>query len=428
MIAAARDAGAPPAPKAAEKPFVPPPATTAGPAHFTTLSGIATILADGRTAVARGSFDHLTLGGDGKAYAAALLSADDAKWPIYRIEGASAKVVARSPEAFSAMAVDRNGHIHVATIGKGVFSYDPATKKWSESPLDISFVDALACDAKGRPWALDRRKVAYLDGASWKHLEPKDSGYFEYQGFALAGTRFFVLGAQQNFEVVNDELVSVGPRFTAGGSHVAGADNGLVVAPDFDSTAKGRSLLVIAPDGASKRFEKRSEDHGLVDSAGRLWTFEDGELAVESLLDGAKTIFPVGTLPLVDEFTGGNMLPKRAIVVGAGPKLPAVGPLRQVTSLTGRITVGGKPVDGATVEICRSADVMDSGGSPCEGRKSQRTATTSSKGEFKFADVPVGRYDLALKKESGRWAVDHLSDIGRMVPGRAVNVGTLRYK
>lgn len=410
-----------------EKPFVAPPRGNAGPAYFDTLAGLAYILEDGTTGLVKGSYEHLVVGADGRVYGAGT-TATDLKFPIARIEGANAKVVAKSPEPFSALAVGNDGRIHIATIKKGVHTWDPASKTWTASDPKIELTTALAIDPTGRLWALGRTDIAYLDGTEWKPVA-KPGPAVELKGFSVAFDRFFVLGFKNVYEVKSSALVALEPSYTAAAAHVAATANGLFALPDFDSKTRKRSLVLLSADGATKRIAS-SEEHGLIDGSGRLWAIDDGELTVRSLVDDTTTTFPVGSLPILDEVGAGFMFPQRGIVVGAGPTLPASPPVRTVTSLKGKIVLAGKPVAGGTVEICREAAYATGavGTSPCEGKKSRLTTTTSSNGELTFNDVPIGRYDLALARD-GKWAVDHLmSDLKKMTPGKAVSLGTIRYK
>lgn len=407
-----------------KKPFVAPAPGAAGPAYVAVSGGLAYILADGASGVIKGSFDHLSLGSDGRVYATQ--SSASITTSIVRIEGTTVKPIAKTTEAVGYIAVDKDERVYLASPSKGVLIWDKAQKKWANSDPQIQFLDALSVDPKGRAWTLGRQKVALFDGAAWK-VVATSTKVSDYKSFATVGDRFFVIGYEQIYEVVNDALVPFGPRYNLGAANVATASNGLFAMPDFDYKERKRSMVLLDPTGGQSRLDN-SDQNALLDANGRLWTIYDGELEVKSLIDKSTTVYPVGTLPILDDYTAGFMFPTRALILGGGPKLPPVGPVRKVSALKGKILIGGKPAAEMELQICRDAAYSGAEGSaPCTGASTLKT-TTTAKGDFSFSDVPIGRYDLTMKKADGKWAVDHLVDKVKMVPGKPATLGTIRYQ
>jgi hypothetical protein len=104
-----------------------------------------------------------------------------------------------------------------------------------------------------------------------------------------------------------------------------------------------------------------------------------------------------------------------AIVVGGrGPALPQ--PTQpKVGSLTGLITLGTEPVEGASIVLCSDKPGMIfSGPHPCADHPFFYEGSTDAEGRYVFTDIPIGEYQATWRVPDGQW-MGYIIGGGRLV-------------
>lgn len=399
------------------EPLAPPRGTVPGAVYFDHTNGISYILEDGSLGDIRGSYSHLTRGADGKAYA---VSGYGSSSSIVRLERGIAKQVSRSPIAVWSFAVAADGTL-VVFGDKRAARYDGQT--WKQVPCEVTYVSHVEALPTGGAIFASSASIVRFDGTSC--VEEKRSGTPLSRGGLLPlGDKLLLTDSFASREM--DASPKAAPFAALGASitYAAGA-RGLVLFNHFQAKTQQDTTWLYGADGHALEQRVSSRD-ALLDDSGRTWKISDGVLTVRPLFEGEPTVYPIGTLAALDDFTSGMMLPERGVVLAGGPKLPPVGEVRRSPRVTGRITIGGRPAANVPFEICLDAGYYGNG-SPCAGKASKLTATTDEKGGFTFTDVPLGSYDLTLKT-GGKWSVDHVTELHHFVAGKPKDVGTIRYR
>ena len=159
-----------------------------------------------------------------------------------------------------------------------------------------------------------------------------------------------------------------------------------------------------------------------VDASGRVWIGTEYGLAV---YDG-KTwrAYHMHTSGLAENEV------YAVSVVGKGPKLPAL-EKKATGALTGVVVRDGKPLAGATVEVCvEFIGFSYSGDTPCSGQPFSKSTSTAKDGTFTIKALPTGRYSITLETPEGKWlrVTDQFS-IGvrkaTVLPGGTTDLGEL---
>jgi hypothetical protein len=365
----------------------------------------------------KGPYSHLTRGADGNAYAVSGYGSSSA---VVRLERGTANLVARSPISVWSFAVGTDGTLFVFG-DKRAARFDG--KAWKQVPCEVAYVSHIETLPTGGAVFTSTASIVRFDGTSCN--EGKLSAMPLPRGGLLPlGDKLMVTDAFASRDL--DAAPKTTPFAALGASitYAAGA-RGLILFNHFEAKTQQDTTWLYGTDGRALERRVSSRD-ALLDDSGRTWKISDGVLTVRPLFEGEPTIYPIGTLPVLDDVTSGMMLPERGVVLAGGPKLPPVGEVRRSPRVTGRILIGGKPAVNVSFEICLDAGYYGSG-SPCAGKASKLSATTDEKGGFTFTDVPLGSYDLTIRT-GGKWAVDHVTELHHFVAGKPKDVGTIRYR
>ncbi len=408
----------PPSAKASAlvEPLAPPQSPPPGAAYFDHANGISYILEDGSLGDIKGSYSHLTRGADGKAYAVGGYGSSS----IVRLERGIAKQVARSPISVWSFAVGADGMLFVFG-DKRAARYDGKT--WKQVPCEVTYVSHIEALPTGGAVFASTASIVRFDGASCTE-EKRSETPLSRGGLLPLGDKLLLTDWSASRDL---NAAPKAAPFAALGASItyAASARGLVLFNHFQAKTQQDTTWLYGADGHALEQRVSSRD-ALLDDSGRTWKISDGVLTVRPLFEGEPTVYPIGTLPVLDDVTSGMMLPERGVVLGGGPKLPPVGEVRRSPRVTGRIVIGGKPAANVPFEICLDAGYYGNG-SPCAGKASKLSATTDEKGAFTFTDVPLGSYDLTIKT-GGKWSVDHVTELHHFVAGKPKDVGTIRYR
>jgi len=269
-----------------------------------------------------------------------------------------------SAGSFRDIQVD-DGQVWVAT-SEGLVMFDQREWKRLTLPISDQVLYCLAIDDMGQLWVGHRDGLSIFDGASWTTWTGSD--------MALTG------------KVMVENIA-----FDSKGSVWLGVPH------------KG----VLTFDGENwKKYD--TSNSGLVndliqavacDDQGRVWIGTDCGISV---FDGAEWItYNMSNSGLVsDDVT--------KILIERGG-LASLSPLQEIKAgkLSGVIKRGGKAMAGVKVMLCTSVmgtipGIGFGGETPCEGPVQIETNTDES-GGFRFEDVPIGEYGLAMRDTEGKW-------------------------
>jgi len=288
---------------------------------------------------------------------------DDGEWTAfafskYGIEGIGAG-------SFRDIQLDDDGNVWVATF-EGLVMYDQREWKMLTLPISNQVAYCLAIDDMGRLWVGHRDGVSIFDGASWTTWTSSD--------MALTG-------------IVTVESIA----FDGRGSAWLGIPH------------KG----VLTFDGENwERYN--TSNSGLVsnliqaiacDDQGRVWI---GTACGISVFDGAEwTTYNMSNSGLVSDDVTKILIEKSSLA-----SLPPLQKIK-VGELTGVIKRDDKAIVGARVMLCTSVTgtipgIGFGGETPCEGPVQMETFT-SEYGDFRFENVPIGKYVLAVQDTEGKW-------------------------
>ncbi len=373
--------------------------------------------------IKKGRLHALRRGSDGKAY----VVVDDApRVDLFRLDGAALRPVATLPKcAMVSETFDVRGDRLAIRCEAALHERSSASGGFTEIPLPESNVsgDAVWIAEGGGVWYGTSAGLYERKGAAWSRLSTgttswatPPSAFIDGEGgvYAIQSGRL-VRAAQDKLEVVREARALGG-----GGVDLVPAANGL-----FGSWSAERGVALHTIDGQVRTVATKAWlSHGQLDDTGRGWVVNDGQLEIVDATSGVVTTVPMGSYPELD-----HLVRPLVVVLGAGPAAPASHPVRRSKRITGRITVDGKPLGEADLEICPRSTWVYSGGTPCGGAaKTVVFATkTDAKGGFAFDDVPVGHYYMHYKAaDAEKWSID--SRALEPIRDNAVsNVGTLAY-
>jgi hypothetical protein len=328
--------------------------------------------------------------------------------------------------------------------GLGVDSTDGMTwQNHSEALGRFSSAEAVACDSRGGVWVAHYKGAHYFDGSTWTEYKSSLMGNGDFvdqvKGVTVApdGSAWFVTSnsvakfdgsAWTVFETGNG--FSKDYYFTA----IAADPQGNIWAAHGSGIWKYDGSNWTNQEG--KTF---SQVQSLtVDQQGHLWagTYSKGlnlfngqgwvnynrqnsglsSNHVRSLsADGNNRIW-IGTEWGLDVFDGKDWKNYHmhnsdltdnevyAVAVGGqGPSLPEWTD-KGMGSLTGKIVRGEEGVSNARIEVCTEyIGMIFSGPTPCSDNPLRQETTTGPDGAFLFAELPVGRYSIALQTPEGQW-------------------------
>jgi hypothetical protein len=369
------------------------PSGKAGPAYLA-VDGTGLVKLDGGkvTKVLEHEYPirDMTMDAKGNLYAVAIGGA----WKITgdkatRIDDDSAMM------SFDRIAVGPDGVVWTIDYN-GVHRYDG--KAWALEPkatfTGVDLFYDVAVDAAGRVWVVTPDTLWRKDGDKWAPLDPKDVGgkqpYLK-RVVAIASGEVFVAGSRGVFAFKDNAWRDLDLEAGYGGP------DELEVGADGRIAGSGGvgDIVIAAPGqpgrdfGVAKVAKAKSADVIAVDGSGRAWVTTDNGLVI---LDGDGKLVQHWEPGTVAGITGEV---QSAVVIGGGPALPQLGTAARGT-VVGKVIQKGKPVAGATIELCASPSTFIDK-TPCSDAPVSRTTTTGADGTFSLADVPVGSYGFAVK-------------------------------
>jgi hypothetical protein len=308
------------------------------------------------------------------------------------------------PTLIRRVAGDASGGTWAAGYGRIAYHDGRRWRTWDLSVLGegVRQIEALEVDGDGTVWAasaagLHRR----AEDGTWATEVPAVANGPLHRYAALGRDpegRLVALADGRVVRRVGDGFVEV--RVRTSGS--AGWDL-LAVAPEGTIALAGASGVgLVGPGGGTARRFAAGEGELLpgpldgiaADARGRFWLVTpEGPVVLHR--DGSVVRWSPGA---ITSLAGGVTA---VAVSGAGPDLPDAGEARR-GSLRGAVVARGKPVAGATVEICRIPRVA-SRSTPCGDSPWHATTVTTPEGTFAFEDAPLGSYGLAVLRPKG-WA------------------------
>jgi len=298
-------------------------------------------------------------------------------------------------------------------------------KAWTHEPaatFEAKVLHDIAVDRAGRVWVSTPEHLWRLDGDRWTRLDSKFTG---------AKRPFFhTVVAGPAGEVYATSISGVFVYEGDAWRELAFADNHideLALGADGRIAASGGvgDVMVAAPGAAVRTVDLNGlgvkahrADVMAVDGGGRTWLGTDNGVVI---LDANGKLAQQWTAGTVAGITGKI---ESIAVGGAGPALPTLGVAARGT-VAGKVIIKGKPVPGATIEICEMPLTMFTT-SPCDKATVARHATSDADGKFQIADVPVGSYGFAVKPKA-KWLVFIGSDgcCTTLENGQVYDVGSI---
>ncbi|MEZ4380006.1 MAG: hypothetical protein R3A79_01570 [Nannocystaceae bacterium] len=351
--------------------------------------GAVTLLADSPK-----SGTKLQLAGDGNLWVMDRVA-------LHRLDGDRfTTVVANSYDAidnsFEAFTVTPEGDIWAATFNSVHHLKDGSWDARGGMKLaegDTETIHGIMHDRGGHVFAASTNKLHVFDGAAWAEVDlgkakPRDPFF----NALVPGPQFaktYLVSAFAILEIAEGGA-AVRKVKVGGGSHLSVAGDGSLAVADFDK------LHVVDADG-KRRSPRPKLGSGAIAVAdgGTLWVLNRAGVTVIPR-EGEATEWPSGSIPEIAGATFG------VVVLGAGPaRLPGAGPIRK-GSLTGRLLRDGQPMPGLAVELCPSPSLVMYGKTPCDGASVRLKATSDDAGRWRFDEVPLGDYGIAVKVD-GAW-------------------------
>ena len=320
------------------------------------------------------------------------------------------------------MALAADGTLWGASF-TGVSHYDGKT--WTTEPKatlggDVKLLRDIAVDAQGRVIVVSSNAVHVKEVGAWKTLDVKAAGvrspiFFERVAIAPSGTVYFghssgVLA----WDGTSFSAIPLGSSFFSL-RHMA-------IGPNEQLHIVSSTGLTLVPKGGRAQHHKlphKAWAHGFaVDSTGQSWiTTDNGVYILDAT--GSPIHWAQGAIPELASTV------KAVWVTGAGPLLPAVGPVA-TGSITGKLLKNGEAQGSVTVEACASPSSYFRK-TPCSDAPWKQSFTTGADGVFTFKDVPLGAYRFALKA-GPKWSVGMSSCCAGMKAGKTFDVGSITLK
>jgi len=283
----------------------------------------------------------------------------DGQWTTYGSENLASGESAN--ELVYDVEVAPDGKVWVVTSRSVAFFENNAWTVFQEGQgFDESrFFNALALDAKGRPWAAHGNGLDVFENGAWQFFFNID--YSSPESLAVDSNGQVWFGTLSNGVYLFD-----GNTWT-----------------QYDRGSENLLSNYVASISA--------------DSGGRVWLGTTYGLTV---FDGANW----QTFLMSNSGLGDNDV-EFVIVTDDGPALPALEE-KDPASLTGKILhVDGTPLADALVEICvETLGGAFHGDTPCSDQPFFLSTKTDANGVFLFAEVPAGYY-VIVADTGGGWAV-----------------------
>lgn len=351
-----------------------------------------------------------------------------------------------------------------------VNSYSSDDGQSWQQPQQVYGDVAVYRDAAGRIWSLGVAAIHLREGDGWRSFEAADvlgRPFFPVGSAAFApdGTAYFAAQTGDQLLVAFDGAgwksygadvgiaPSVGPETLLFGSAglLAGAQGGVYrldgerftpfIPAELFAMASGNpsfqapiTALAEAPDGTlwiatsvglfayqAGQLRRIERADGLpsnqinalaLDGAGQLWVATAHGLAVQTAA-GWQVAVPSSSA-LGDSFLTG-------LAVRGTPALPAPEATLRTATIGGRVVAGGQPLPGATVELCSETPTpryLERQASVCADQFYSQQTTTNERGEYRFANVPLGTYTLAATNAQNQWTIPFALDIPALTAGR----------
>ena len=363
---------------------------------------------------------------------------DSAGWHTFLAETSSL-----SGDQIKSIAVCADNRTWIAS-SLGVDSTDGATwQNYNEALGRYSSIEAVECDSKGGVWLAHYKGAHYFDGNIWTAYKSSLMGTGDFSDqvkdvtVAPDGTVWFVTSnSVANFDGSAWTIFETGNGFSKDYyfTAIAADPKGNIWAAHGSGVWKYDGNSWINQEGRDFSQVQCLE----VDNSGYLWagTYSKGlnlyngqgwinynrqnsGLSSNHILslssDGDGRIW-IGTEWGLDVFDGKDWktyhmhnsdLTDNEIyevaVGGQGPTLPEWIE-KDTGSLTGKIVSGEEGVSNTRVEVCTEyIGMIISGPTPCSDNPLRQETTTGPDGAFLFAELPVGRYSIALQTSEGQW-------------------------
>jgi hypothetical protein len=363
----------------------PAPATPSGYVYLVAQEGVGVVQGNGLRDLGLGN--HLHLGRDGEAYAAA-------HGRLVRIEGAATTPLPAPEGTAESLSVDAEGALWLVTLGGGFFRLPRGATAWQQvEPTPRGAAKAVVVDGEGVLWLATTHGLYRRDGERWER-DRRPGADIRGLRRALDGS-LLVVHPRGVLRRIASEWVEVDTHRVPFDQFSASMNaDGVVavIATNLFVGHEGRTTLELEPatvaPGATQFLDAS------VDAEGRVWVSTNNGLALLDGLGQRRAFWPPGSL------RGVVATPTRLLAVGS-PPLPATSdPVRG--TVQGRV-VGAGP--GARVELCEGPRIAQfDNETPCEGRPLRAQTTTTSEGRFQFVGVPRWVYGFAVL-HGGQWRV-----------------------
>ncbi|MBX7078623.1 MAG: hypothetical protein K1X88_05495 [Nannocystaceae bacterium] len=341
---------------------------------------------------------------------------------IVPIDGSGIGATISVPGGARAFEIDSKGGMWVlGTEGASFRAEEAAT--WTTEPVATFgtgevLLMAIAVDASDQPWVATSDSIFTRTDAGWKRVG--SGGRYNFIETALRDPsgRVWIVGNEAGLVTDGKGGVTKAklPRSGYGslGDLAFSAKGVGVIQNDLEGVAV--FTPAVARYHAPGDFKIGTLSAIAVDDRQRVWVAGDGGVAILGPGD-ARTVWRSGTQ---DAIAGQvNFI----LVQGDGPELPKAGELHK-GSISGRIAEGDKGVAGVAVELCESPSMIYSR-TPCTGAPTHLRGKTDAEGRFRFDDVPLGAYGVAVKI-GRKWQITMGTALGStMKPGEPVDVGTI---
>ncbi|MCU0493328.1 MAG: hypothetical protein MUD01_17215 [Chloroflexaceae bacterium] len=310
-----------------------------------------------------------------------------------------------------------------ATIGKrsfpsSGFTFAPDGTLWLAGSIDIGTTDLVSFD--GKTWnsfsnvmPTDNQEApGALFATSKGEVLMTSNGLFK-----LEGNRFTQLLDDEAVQVVTEGTITFEVR-----AFLEQPDGKVWMATEYGILVwDGQQLSRI---GREQGLPSRDVFALARDGQNRVWAGTSYGLAVQQ--DGTWEV----ALPSTSALSDSRIV---AVAARGAPALPAAEATPKTTTITGRVSRDNQPVANSQVELCSEivrgsmfsltggGDALDpTTNTPCGAHTYSQLATTDAEGNYRFENVPIGVYELAVKIED-RWNFFYGSlDLKALEPGKTV--------